>query len=177
MAKYWLVLSVFIAATALASIAGAETFGSLPPGYRDWKLITVAILGSPFNDIRAKLGNDPAIGTLRARQFPFRNGAMIARLAWRQVQSDVNNNAFRADPSAEHLNATGLRKLLATSFAAGPATNVQLMVKDSTQYASTGGWGFFQFTNGKPDRVVQASCFACHTSARATDFVFSRYSP
>ena len=148
-----------------------------PSGYRDWQLISVAILGTPFSDIRAKLGNDLAISAFRERKVPFPDGAMIARLAWKQVQSEVNNNAFRADPSAEHLSPAGLEKLLATSFAAGPATNVQFMIKDSKKYASTGGWGFFQFTNGKPDRVVQISCFACHAPGRATDFVFTRYSP
>jgi len=35
------------------------------------------------------------------------------------------------------------------SFVAGPATNVQFMVKDSTKFASTGGWGFAQFKDGK----------------------------
>jgi hypothetical protein len=28
--------------------------------------------------------------------------------------------------------------------------NVQFMVKDSKQYAATGGWGSADFTNGKP---------------------------
>jgi len=179
----WLIFGAFTAALALAATSAQQPNSSATPvntppqGYRDWKLISVAVLGAPFNDIRAKLGNDLAIGALRSRKFPFPNGSMIARLAWRQVQSDVNNNAFRADPSAEHLTAAGLQKLLATSFAAGPATNVQFMIKDSKRYASTGGWGFFQFTNGKPDHIVAASCFACHAPGSATDFVFTRYSP
>jgi|HubBroStandDraft_2_1064218.scaffolds.fasta_scaffold10294_4 hypothetical protein len=167
-----------IAATASqqAASATANDF-KIPSGYRDWRLISVAILGTPFNDIRAKLGNDLAIGTFRETKIPFPDGAMIARLAWKQVQSEVNNNAFRQDPSAEHLSPTALQKLLNTSFGAGPPTNVQFMIKDSKKYASTGGWGFFQFTNGRPDHVVQSSCFACHAPGRATDFVFTRYSP
>ncbi|MFY9663263.1 MAG: cytochrome P460 family protein [Candidatus Cybelea sp.] len=155
---------------------GAQVPITIPAGYRDWRLVSVAILGTPFNDIRAKLGNDLAMSAFREGKVPFPNGAMIARLAWKQVTSEVNNNAFRQDPSAEHLNAAALAKLLGTSFAAGPPTNVQFMIKDSKKYASTGGWGFFQFTNGKPDRVAQASCFACHAPQKATDFVFTRYS-
>jgi hypothetical protein len=174
--RTWIIVVASTAALLLADLAATPLNGP-PQGYRDWKLISVAVLGTPFNDIRAKLGNDLAIGTLRSGKFPFPNGAMIARLAWKQIQSDVNNNAFRADPSAEHLSAAGLQKLLATSFAAGPATNVQFMIKDSKKYASTGGWGFFQFTNGKPDRIVQTSCFACHAPRSVTDFVFTRYSP
>jgi Cytochrome P460 len=166
------------AATASRQDAGATaTDFKIPPGYRDWRLISVAILGKPFNDIRAKLGNDLAIHAFREKKIPFPDGAMIARLAWKQVQSEVNNSAFRRDPSAEDLSPTALGNLLDTSFAAGPPTNVQFMIKDSKKYASTGGWGFFQFTNGRPDHVVQSSCFACHAPERVTDFVFTRYSP
>jgi hypothetical protein len=169
--------------TAIAAAASQQAAGAtandfkIPTGYRDWRLISVAILGTPFNDIRAKLGNDLAISAFREAKIPFPDGAMIARLAWNQVQSDVNNNAFRQDPSAEHLGPAALQKLLNTSFGAGPPTNVQFMIKDSRKYASTGGWGFFQFTNGRSDHVVQSSCFACHAPERATDFVFTRYSP
>jgi hypothetical protein len=167
-----------IAATAAQQAAGATANDfKIPAGYRDWRLVSVAILGAPFNDIRAKLGNDLAISTFRDTKFPFPDGAKIARLAWRQVQSEVNDNAFRQDPSAEHLSPAALQKLLNTSFGAGSPTNVQFMIKDSKKYASTGGWGFFQFTNARPDHVVQSSCFACHAPERATDFVFTRYSP
>jgi hypothetical protein len=47
------------------------------------------------------------------------------------------------------------------SFVAGPPKNgVQFMVKDSRKYASTGGWGFAQFNDGKPaDEAVHNTCF------------------
>jgi hypothetical protein len=170
-------LPVFAATTSPQGATSANDLKMPPSGYRDWKLISVAILGTPFSDIRAKLGNDVAMKTFLEGKGPFPDGAMIARLAWKQVQSDVNNNAFRADPSAEHLTPAGLEKFLASSYAAGSPTNVQFMIKDSKRYASTGGWGFFQFTSGKPDHVVQSSCFACHAAGRSTDFVFTRYSP
>jgi len=178
--RTWFIAGAGAAGLALALSAHRGATASdfkIPPGYRDRRLISVAILGTPFNDIRAKLGNDLAISTFRETKIPFPDGAMIARLAWKQVQSQVNDNAFRQDPSAEHLSPASLQKLLNTSFGAGPPTNVQFMIKDSKKYASTGGWGFFQFTNGRLDHVVQSSCFACHAPERATDFVFTRYSP
>jgi hypothetical protein len=52
------------------------------------------------------------------------------------------------------------------------------MVKDSSKYASTGGWGFAQFNDGKPaDAAVQNTCFPCHAIVKARDYVFNRYSP
>jgi hypothetical protein len=44
---------------------------------------------------------------------------------------------------------------VAGSFVAGPAINIQFMVKDSTKYASSGGWGFAEFTDGKPSNVAR----------------------
>ncbi len=52
------------------------------------------------------------------------------------------------------------------------------MVKDSNEYAVTGGWGFAQFTNGKPaNGAIVKTCFSCHAPAKAYDYVFTRYAP
>lgn len=150
---------------------------TLPPGYRGWALISVAAVGPPVNDVRAKLGNDIAISDLRQGTNPYRDGAIIARLAWKQTVDTQTSNALRLQAQQVGLNADAIARLLSQSFVAGPATNVQIMVKDSNKYASTGGWGFAQFTNGKADAIVQQSCFACHAPAKATDFVFTHFSP
>ena len=85
---------------------------------------------------------------------------------------------FRAAAERQGLPPEQVTKLLADSFVAGPAMNVQFMVKDSKKYASTGGWGFAQFTNGRPDsEAVHKTCFTCHEPAKAQDFVFTRYAP
>ena len=82
-----------------------------------------------LNDLRALLGNDVAIKAYREGKLPFPDGTIIARLAWSYVPSEENNKVFGRSQS----------------FVAGPATNVQFMVKDSKKYAATGGWGFAQF--------------------------------
>jgi len=147
----------------------------IPRGYRDWSLISVARIGGNVNDIRAKLGNDVAIKAYREGKMPFPDGTIIARLAWRQVSSDENNKVLRSN--LQRGISTELTKvLLSDSFVAGPATNVQFMVKDSKKYASTGGWGFAQFDDGKPaDEAVHKTCFPCHEPAKERDFVFTRY--
>jgi hypothetical protein len=135
---------------------------TIPPGYRDWKLISVAHEEGNLNDIRAILGNDIAIEAYRAGKLPFPNGAIIARLAWSYVPSEENDKVFGR----------------AQSFVAGSATNVQFMVKDSKKYAATGGWGFAQFNDRKPaDEALLKTCFSCHVPVKARDFVFTRYSP
>jgi hypothetical protein len=64
----------------------------------------------------------------------------------------------------------------AQSFVAGPAKNIQFMVKDSKKYVVTGGWGFADFTNGRlAHEAVHQTCFACHEPAKARDYVCTRY--
>ena len=134
----------------------------IPPGYRDWKLISVAHEEGNLNDLRALLGNDLAIKAYREGKLPFPDGSMIARLAWSYVPSEENNKVFGR----------------AQSFVPGPTTNVQFMVKDSKKYAATAGWGFAQFKDGKPaDEALLKTCFPCHEPVKARDFVFTRYAP
>jgi hypothetical protein len=134
----------------------------IPAGYRDWKLVSVAHEEGSLNDLRAILGNDLAVKAYREGKLPFPDGAIIARLAWNYVPSEENNKVFGR----------------AQSFVAGSATNIQFMVKDSKKYAATGGWGFAQFKDGKPDATAALkSCFPCHEPVKARDFIFTRYAP
>jgi hypothetical protein len=156
-------------ATYIASASGgadgeaAPIFGiRIPPGYRDWKLISVAHEEGSNNDLRAVLGNDVAIKAYREGKLPFPDGAIIARLAWSYVSSEQNNKVFGR----------------AQSFVAGPPINAQFMVKDSVKYAATGGWGFAQFNDGKPaGETLLRTCFPCHQPFKAGDLVFTHYSP
>ena len=66
----------------------------IPPGYRDWKLISVAHEEGNLNDLRALLGNDLAIKAYREGKLPFPDGTIIARLAWSYVPSEENNKVF-----------------------------------------------------------------------------------
>jgi hypothetical protein len=52
------------------------------------------------------------------------------------------------------------------------------MVKGSRKYASTGGWGFAQFNDGKPaDEAVHNTCFSCHQAVNTRDSVLTHYAP
>ena len=158
------IASMPIAAGRADDVVAAPIFGvKIPAGYREWRLISVAHEEGKLNDLRAILGNDVAINAYREGKLPFPDGTIIARLAWSY------------DPLAESTKAFGRLQ----SFVAGPPKNgVQFMVKDSGKYASTAGWGFAQFDDGKPaDEAVHKTCFPCHATVKARDFVFNRYAP
>jgi len=167
-----LLLLVVTAATGIASLTGAagntEKEAShydvtIPPGYRNWTLISLAHEEGDLNSLGAILGNDIAITAYRNGTLPFPDGTIIAALHFRHLASEENNKVFGR----------------AQSFIAGPPTNVQFMVKDSTKYAATEGWGFAHFNpDGKPgNESLMKTCFPCHEQAKARDLVFTHYAP
>jgi hypothetical protein len=168
--------SLLFAAATLAGVAAftapaSRTAGEksvafltvMPAKYRDWRLISVAREEGTLDDIRAILGNHKAIESYRGGKLPFRDGVIIARLAWSYSASEENNKVFGRSQS----------------FVAGhPKNGVQFMVRDSRKYAATGGWGFGHFENGKSaNEEVLRTCFPCHQAVATRDLVFTRYSP
>jgi hypothetical protein len=144
---------------------------TIPAGYRDWRLISVKQLtgaGGKLKQLRAELGNDIAVTAFREGKLPFPDGSIIAALHWNEDSSDADNRVL----------AAGFPGLGLKSTFAGSAVNVQFMVKDSKKYAQSGGWGFADFTNGKPgNESLHKTCFPCHVPAKDHDYVFTRYAP
>ena len=170
------IVFVLVAVVALAglvaytaSVSGqtageaAPIYGiKIPAGYRDWRLISVAHEEGNLNDLRAQLGNDVAIKAYREGKLPFPDGTIIAALHWHYVSSEENNKVFGR----------------AKSFIAGRPRKFSSWSRTQKKYAGTGGWGFADFTDGKPaDEAVHRTCFPCHEPAKARDFVFTRYAP
>jgi len=130
---------------------------TIPQGYRVWEIVAPSQETGDLNELRAILGNPLALKAYRDGTLPFPDGTILAKLAWKRVQS------------AE----------FPAAFVPGAAGTVQIMVKDSKRYASTGGWGFGRFIDGKPvDEAQHKTCFACHAAnVKGHDFVFTRLAP
>lgn len=165
-----LVVATILSAATAASVLVAATFASdgaevgdaspifgvrIPEGYRQWQLIAPAQEAEPLNELRAVLGNTIAIKAYIDKSLPFPDGTILAKLAWKHIES----------PDFEPASVPGV------------ATTVQIMVKDSQKYAATGGWGFGRFIAGKPvDEAQHQTCFACHEArVKDRDYVFTRY--
>ena len=157
-------------ASGQADGEAAPIYGiKIPPGFRDWRLISVNHLaGSNLKQVRAQLGNDIAITAFREGKLPFPDGTINAALHWNEALSEENNKVL-----ATEFPGSGLQSSVAES-----AQNVQFMVKDSKKYAATGGWGFADFKNGKPgNEALHETCFPCHQPAKDRDYIFTRYAP
>jgi hypothetical protein len=137
---------------------GSPIFGvTIPEGYRQWEMIAPSHEEGSFNELRGIVGNAISVKAYRDGTLPFPDGAILVKLAWKRV------------PSPEFSGA----------FVPGHATTVQVMVKNSKKYASTGGWGFGRFIGGEPvDKAQHETCFGCHqANVREHDFVFTRFVP
>ena len=168
----FVLIAITTAAGAVLSTAPASGQGGgeavpiygikIQPGYRDWRLVSVAHEEGNLHSFAAILGNDVAIKAYRDKQLPFPDGTIIAALHYSHTASAENDKVF-GDPQ---------------SFVPGPQTNVQFMVKDSKKFAATGGWGYAHFDkDGKPGtEAALKTCAPCHAMA-TRDSVFTQYAP
>src|SRR5689334_20565390 len=120
-----------------------------PTEFRGWTYVKSGPSAARGGDHHI-YANDLAMTGYRTGQFP--DGASIAF-------------AIVGPPGAAR--RTGTRRLIDT------------MVKNREKYASTGGWGFDEFPGAEPtpsgtlNEQAKNACFACHTSQKDRDFVFS----
>lgn len=131
---------------------------SLPPDYRDWRVIAVSHR-SDSNTMRAIIGNDIAVAAARSgRTSPWPEGAVVGKVVWKVTK----------DP------------LWQPATVPGEIVHVEFMLKDSKKYASTGTWGYARWRgiqlepHGKDAAGAQQECFACHGLAKGQDFVFTK---
>ena len=137
-------------------------------GYEARQLVSIsrdgdhiaAILANPVM-IKAYLAGVPGNGK------PFPDGAKMAKIHWNPKKMETFPAA--TVPGTQH--------------------DADFMVKDSKRFADSGGWGWAAFeydaasdtfrpgtTADKPPQGNDAKCgFACHTTVKNRDYVFTDY--
>jgi len=167
------ILSI-LAALALAAedkytvkVPGGLAFSEFR-GYEAWQAISIS---RNEKVVAVIVGNPVMIDAYRAgfpgNGKPAPDGAKMAKIHWAAKQ-----NEFFPDATVP-----------------GTLVNVDFMVKDSKRFADGGGWGYAVFDYdaasdtfkpgtlaGKPPQGDDAKCgVACHTTAKARDYVFTDY--
>jgi hypothetical protein len=131
-----------------------------PEGYRNWSHVKSTMIG-PTHKNFATLGgfqhiyaNEAAMKGYRSREFP--EGSVIA-FDWLEL-TETNG-----------------------AFLEGPRRQLDVMVKDSKRFASTGGWGFQRFVKDSKTELATAptpqDCFACHDRLKKDGLVLSTLRP
>ena len=139
-------------------------------GYEDWQTVAVSQTAAGMNVI---LANPVMIDAYRAgapgNGKPFPDGSKTAKISWKYKKS-----TDAPDP---------------TTLVPDALSGVGFMMRDSRRFSDSGGWGWAQFkydaasdrftpwtTADNPPQGNDAKCgFACHTVAKAKDYVFTAY--
>ena len=150
-----------------AKVPGGLAFSEFR-GYEKWQVISISQDGGLMAAI---LGNPAMIAAYEAgipgNGKPFPDGAKMAKVHWTPKKLET----------------------FAAATVPGPQHDVDFMVKDSKRFGDSGGWGYAVFEyeaatrkfrpGTKADTPPQgndAKCgFACHTKAKARDYVFTDF--
>ena len=137
-------------------------------GYEAWQVVSISHNGTLLaatvaNPVTIKAFEDGIPGNGK----PFPDGSKMAKIHWNTKKMEAFPTA--TVPSTQH--------------------DVDFMLKDSKRFAESGGWGYGVFeydaesdsfrpgsTADKPPQGNDAKCgFACHTSVKTRDYVFTEY--
>jgi hypothetical protein len=148
-----ILLSVLIASFVIAPKADEPV--PYPDGFRKWTHIKTGLIGPNSAGFKSTGGfhhiyaNDKAMQGYASGYFP--QGSVFVFDLIEGIETDGNT-------------------------AEGKRRQVDVMMKDSLRFPSTGGWGYEEFKgSSKTDRVLsetgRTGCFSCHT--KQADYIFS----
>ena len=138
-------------------------------GYELWQVISISHNGALMAVI---LGNPAMINAYQegipGNGKPFPDGAKMAKIHW-NPKTNVTAPGQPLVPDTLH--------------------DIDFMVKDSTRFADSGGWGYGEFEYDpstdtfrpgtladKPPQANDAKCgAACHTVVKKRDYVFTEF--
>jgi len=127
-----------------------------PTGLKNWRVIASSYR-TDNNTQRVILGNNIAIKASRSGQTnPWPKGAILAKLVWK---------------SSKHPDWP-------SAIIPGEFVHTEIMLKDSSKYKTTGGWGYARWKGESQqpygqDKSFAEECLACHTQVKKNDFVFT----
>lgn len=138
----------------LATIQAEWTGVPFDPNFASWKLLSYTDRGDN-NTFRFVLGNKIAMRAAQQGQIrPWPEGTRFAKIAWQQA-----------------LGSDGIIR-------PGKFVQVELMIKDSSKYTSTDGWGWGRWRGsdlkpyGKDEKFVK-ECTSCHLPIKGNDYVYT----
>jgi len=136
--------------------AGTRDSIPYPDGYRQWRHVKSALtgLGGADQSFHHIYANEQAITGYTTGKFP--DGAVIV---FDKLTGTAANGTIKE----------GARRL------------VDVMLRDSARFRSSGGWGYEEFVGDTRtpslDDTRRTACHTCHTQKQAQGFVFSALRP
>ena len=158
MARLCCLFTMMIAVAPFGRAATDDAVG-YPAGYRSWQHVKTGIiqpdhpLSTRFGGIHHVYANESALIGLTTGEYLTGASFVFDLLSYSEIDSTISE---------------------------GDRLRIDVMQFDPERFTATGGWGFDSFVRDSPTRVDQntvEACFSCHTSAAASNHVFSSYRP
>jgi len=147
-------ISVF----ALSGISTADSFKFNPEDYRALNHVKSMVifdknhpLYTPFGGIHHVYVNNSGVKTIKnCNRRTFKDGTVLVFVLYENIEK---NGTY----------IEGKKKIEA------------FMVKNSSKYKNTDGWGYFAYDSKGRNLVknMKTNCHSCHSQAKNKDFVFS----
>jgi len=156
----WLLLPLALSTLLAAHLAAKTPYDvPYPTDFRTWTHVKTMLVGpqSPFFEssggIHHIYANEKAMEGYATGTFPDGSVLVFDLRAIREKDGTIGESTRQ---------------------------RVDVMLKDSTRFSSTSGWGFERFLgDSQTDRPLTEEhrklCFGCHEQAKKHDFVFSEY--
>ena len=152
------VLSLLALSLGVSAQSDQKAAVAYPEGYRSWVHVKSSLVSPAHANYATNGGfqhiyaNPEGMKGYRSRVFP--EGSIVV-FDWLEM-SDT-----------------------AGAFAEGPRRQVDVMVKDSKRFATTGGWGFQRFVKDSKTELAASptpqQCFACHDKLKKDGLILSTY--
>src|SRR5262245_13501152 len=134
-------------------------------GYESWESVAVSVTDDGMNAI---LANPVMINAYKdgipGNGKPFPDGSMTVKIEWKKKKNPLSPYSVDVPDTL---------------------TRVSFIQKDSKRFPDSSGWGYAQFLYDAPsdtfkpfgeDRSFGTKvCYKCHTTAKATDYIFTAY--
>jgi len=154
-----LLLATSVSAGGLSLWAQLDDTAPFPKDFRKWAHVKSVLVGSQSTAFATEGGihhiyaNEKALEGYKTSKFPDGSVIVYDLLETREIAGNTIE---------------------------GPTRRIDVMVKQSELYSTTGGWEFMRFpggnpTDGKLTAERQAVCAACHANGKDHDFVFSEF--
>ena len=159
---------------------GAAVFNNqgelvLPEGFREWVFIGAPLTPHGLNNGKAGFPEyhhvyiNPDAFAVYQRTGELPEGTVIAKELVLLQKGDFKDGSKNA-PSGR-------------GYFAGKFNGMDVMVKDSSRFKKTNGWGFFNYGHKAPPYAETAkalpakNCAGCHTANAGKNMVFKQYYP
>lgn len=144
----------------------------LPTGYHDW-----VFLGSPLTPHALNGHNAPFPEYHNVYVHPRNLAAYRKTGEW--PEGTILLKELQLTRPGQHPDGSGL-EVSGRGFFPGERNGIDISVKDSTRFAATDDWGFFNFGHHAPPYASSAkaqpaeNCAGCH-QANADEMVFRKF--